>query len=169
MTRYLIFLALLFPLTSVAQGNCFPSENSCDFYQCKEQERQCGAEGYWMNFGHPYCESFLKDQQQFYPRTQVWLKDVRLCLQERVQQVSQEASCNDLHKQAMHSHVSCYVDTGFCDLTYLERARVYWYLKGALRSASTWQEAALLHQACWNHKMQTYGWSDETLLKDAGL
>ncbi|WP_148278719.1 hypothetical protein [Bdellovibrio bacteriovorus] len=150
MLRYLILLFLFTPI--IAQATCVPSDNSCDYYQCKEQELSCGSRGYWMNFGKPYCESFLKDEKKFAPRAQTWLQDVRLCLQERTLELDRQTSCNDIYDVAMHSHVSCYVDTGFCELNTVERARVYWYLKGALRSAKTWEEATLLHKACWFKK-----------------
>jgi hypothetical protein len=148
MLRYLILLLLFTP--TIAQATCVPSDNSCEFYACKEREHACGKKGYWQDFGYPYCEKFLVDEERFSPRSQIWLQDVRYCLQERVQEVSEGTSCKNLHTQAMDSHVSCYVDTGFCDLTYMEQVRIYWYLKGALRSKDTWREAYLLKQACAN-------------------
>lgn len=150
MFKYLVPLFMLLPMA--AHAACIPSDNSCEYYQCKEQELRCGPKGYWQNFGHPYCEAFLRDQHKFAPRAQTWLQDVRLCLQERTLELNPQTSCGELYDKAMHSHVSCYVDTGFCDLTTLERARIYWYLKGALRSAKTWEEAHLLHKACWFKK-----------------
>lgn len=140
-----LFLALS-PLN--ANAACPASDSSCDFYICKEQEHPCGPRGYWMEFGQPYCEKFLLDEGSFSPQSQVWLQDVRLCLQERVADISSEFSCETIHKEAMHSHVSCYVDTGFCELTYFEKLKIYWYLKGALRNSRTWLEAQLLNQAC---------------------
>lgn len=145
-----LFLAFITVLASFAAmaSSCLPSDQSCDFYACKEREQACGKRGYWQNFGYPYCQKFLKDEARFSPRSQIWLQDVRYCLQERIQEVAEGTSCKDLHTMAMDSHVSCYVDTGFCDLKYMEQVRIYWYLKGALRSADTWREAYLLKQAC---------------------
>lgn len=151
MRRALAALLLSYFYLNPAQGACVPSDQSCEFYTCKEQELACGPKGYWQDFGPPYCEKFLKDEARFSPQSQIWLQDVRFCLQERVQVLSEGTSCLNLHKHAMHSHVSCYVDTGFCELSNMEQMRVYWYLKSALRSADTWKEAYLLNRACARH------------------
>ncbi|MEN0060254.1 MAG: hypothetical protein AAGB31_15555 [Bdellovibrio sp.] len=66
-----------------------------------------------------------------------------------------QVSCGDMHEQAMDSHVSCYIETGFCELDFSERSLVYWYLKGALFNAITWKEAQLVHRACWQKKNLT--------------
>lgn len=146
---YLILSLFFFLANPVqAQSNCAASEYSCDFYQCMEDQKPCGSKGYWLRFGAPYCSVFLRDQAQFSPKSQLWLQSVRLCLQERIGEVSSQQTCSEIYSEAMHSHVGCYVDTGFCELSTREKFRVYWYLKGALRDARTWQEAQLLNEAC---------------------
>lgn len=151
---YAIFFAtLMFFSPALAQINCAASDQSCDFYQCMEEQHPCGTKGYWLRFGAPYCKVFLRDQAQFSWRSQAWLQSVRLCLQERIGEVSARQTCSGIYSEAMHSHVGCYVDTGFCQLSTREKFRVYWYLKGALRDARTWQEAKLLNEAC----IRTYG------------
>ncbi|MDG0816638.1 hypothetical protein [Bdellovibrio svalbardensis] len=117
-----------------------------------EQEKSCGSKGYWKEFGYPYCTKFLINQNKFSPRLQRWLTDVRECLQVRVSESTQQASCSQTYRAAMDSHVSCYVDTGFCELNMAERFKIYWSLKGALRHQITWKEARLLRHAC-NEKL----------------
>ncbi|WP_142696251.1 hypothetical protein [Bdellovibrio sp. NC01] len=91
---------------------------------------------------------FLKDQALFTPDSQRWLTDVRECLQVRVGEVVNNLACDKIEKEALDSHVSCYVDTGFCQLKNAEKWKIYWYLKGSLRHPRTWYEAALLTSAC---------------------
>lgn len=155
MNHALALLLLAYFSLNAVHAACVPSDHSCEFYACKEQELACGTKGYWQDFGHPYCEKFLRDESRFSQQSQIWLQDVRLCLQERVQVLSEGTSCRNLHKEAMHSHVSCYVDTGFCELSNMEQMRVYWYLKSALRSADTWKEAYLLNRACARQQHQS--------------
>lgn len=144
-----IFLAIMCPLLAYSD-TCVPSNNSCEFYECKENEFQCGSKGYWMSFGKPFCQKFLDHEQSFSDSSRNWLQDVRLCLQERVAETASTISCKKIHKFAMHSHVSCYVDTGFCDLSFTEQFVVYWHLKSALSDIETWREAHLLRRACAN-------------------
>lgn len=151
--HFFLLLFILLPTTALA--DCRPSDNSCDFYSCQEQQRSCGSRGYWMNFGEKYCKKFLYNEENFSPRVQSWLQDVRLCLQERTLELTQQSSCKNLYREAMHSHVGCYVDTGFCDLSFLERSHVFWYLRYALRSSNTWLEAHQLFKACRQFKQQT--------------
>lgn len=146
MRLMLLLFTLLLPFASFA--DCTPSANSCDFYRCEEEHQNCGPKGYWQNFGYPYCMKFLKNQSSFSRDSQRWLTDVRECLQVRVGEVAAHLSCNHIEKEALDSHVSCYVDTGFCHLKNSEKWKIYWYLKGSLRNPRTWYEAVLLSYAC---------------------
>lgn len=146
----LLFIAGISASADSINNACTPSSSSCDFYVCKEKEMNCGRHGYWSQFGYPFCQKFLKDEKQFSDRSQTWLQEVRLCLQERAQEDSRKpyVGCETLETEALHSHVDCYVDTGFCDLNFTEQLRVYWYLRSALRNPQTWREAQLLHETC---------------------
>lgn len=141
-------LVTLLGMGSVRAQSCGISDSTCEFYNCMEKKMSCGPNGYFQDFGHPYCQKFVDDELLFSKRSQVWLQDVRYCLQDKVAQMEGKVTCDTLHNEAMHSHVACYVDTGFCDLKLSEQYKVYWYLKGALRDARTWQEALLLNRAC---------------------
>ncbi|WP_413578430.1 hypothetical protein ACLVWU_07815 [Bdellovibrio sp. HCB290] len=128
--------------------NCPVSHKSCEFYHCANAEQPCGKKGYWQDFGIPYCELFVKDEHKFSADSQTWLQEVRLCLQERLRETVDGLRCSEIKPKAIHDHVSCYVDTGFCHLTFPEQLKIMWYLKGALRDFNTWREAGLLHRAC---------------------
>ncbi|WP_413581300.1 hypothetical protein [Bdellovibrio sp. HCB288] len=150
LTSVFLLSPVLLAMDSDLFGECPTSHTSCEFYRCKAAQQPCGKNGYWENFGIPYCEVFVKDQHKFSPDSQIWLQDVRLCLQVRLQETATGLTCSKIKKAAMHDHVSCYVDTGFCNLTMREQFKIMWYLKGALRDLKTWQEAELLRRACQN-------------------
>lgn len=140
------FLFLILPV--FAKANCPASRESCSFYRCMEKERPCGPHGYWMGFGDRYCRAFLNHQDSFSEESQRWLTDVRECLQVRVHEVANDVQCRDIYSTAMNSHVSCYVDTGFCNLAFRDRLKIYWWLRMSLTNAKTWQEAFLINKAC---------------------
>ncbi|QLY26971.1 hypothetical protein [Bdellovibrio sp. KM01] len=145
----ILISSLTLPFAAKASGlDCPISNNSCEFYRCMEQEQPCGKKGYWQNFGIPYCELFVKDESKFKISSQLWLQDVRLCLQERLRDTVEGLQCGDIKTKAIDDHVSCYVDTGFCQLPFNEQFKIMWYLKGALRDLQTWREAELLRRAC---------------------
>ncbi len=142
-------LALLFIILPIlSHANCSASADSCEFYRCMEREQSCGKHGYWREFGYPYCQKFLTTQDRFSLTSQRWLTDVRECLQQRVGESVEHTSCSSTYRIAMDSHISCYVDTGFCELSFPEQLKIFWNLKGALRRPITWKEAHLLNKAC---------------------
>ncbi|MBX3039149.1 MAG: hypothetical protein KF789_00405 [Bdellovibrionaceae bacterium] len=146
--RLLLSLLLILPLSSLAQTTCQPTADSCEMYLCKEREISCGAKGYWLNYGFPFCQRFLEKEQEFSPVAQGWLRKVRTCLQTQVQELSPGAACSNIRQQALHGHIDCYLQTGFCDLNNRDQIQVLWELKSALGELQTWQESYLLAQAC---------------------
>ncbi|UOF02762.1 hypothetical protein [Bdellovibrio reynosensis] len=119
-----------------------------------EQKQPCGKDGYWLHFGDHYCNKFLDDQAAFPQKTQVWLKDVRECLQTRAEELSRQISCERMQEEALDSHVGCYIDTGFCDLNLYERMKVYWYLRRTMMTSHAWKEAAAIHNLCFLRPVQ---------------
>jgi hypothetical protein len=145
---FLLILSLFTTLPTLAE-TCTPSANNCEYYRCMERNRSCGSKGYWQDFAIPYCQKFVDDNAKFNTESQRWLRDVRECLQVRLDEVSANSSCNQIKDNAMDSHVGCYVDTGFCSLAAADQIKIMWYLKGAIRDWRTWKEAELLSQACF--------------------
>lgn len=143
----LLILGLFTTHPSLAEA-CTPSADHCEYYRCMERARSCGPRGYWQDFAIPYCQKFVNDNAKFNKESQRWLRDVRECLQVRLNEVAGKASCNQIKDDAMDSHVGCYVDTGFCSLDAADKIKIFWYLKGAIRDWRTWKEAELLRQAC---------------------
>ncbi|WP_413587380.1 hypothetical protein [Bdellovibrio sp. HCB274] len=129
-------------------ADCPVSHESCEFYRCMSKQQPCGKKGYWKGFGIPYCELFVKDEHKFSQDSQIWLQEVRFCLQVRLRETADGLRCAQIKQKAIQDHVSCYVDTGFCQLSFPEQFKIMWYLKGALRDINTWREADLLRRAC---------------------
>ena len=149
----IIFLMLFLP--SICFANCSANVNSCSFYQCKEKEQSCGASGYWLNFGYRYCQIFLNTEKSFSSPGQKWLDKVRVCLQTRANKISQVQSCQNIRKVALDSHVGCYIDTGFCSLSFKDKSQIYWYLKDAIFDRQSIREAEELNAICFEKQFKS--------------
>ncbi len=107
-----------------AAGRCVPSKNSCHFYKCLESKLQCGSDNYISGFGLKYCNAYLNKESTFSPKGQKWLKDVRLCLQKSLVDTSGSLTCHNVADLSAESHFQCYLSTGICSLSNLDRIRV---------------------------------------------
>jgi hypothetical protein len=108
---------------------CAAEEQSCQMYSCVEQHFQCGKKGYLTKFGLKNCEKYLENQDFSSERLQQWYPKVRYCLQTRLADIADQTAdtpkaCKDLERLAFASHVDCYIETGFCDLSFLDKFAV---------------------------------------------
>ena len=117
------FLALFFLMsTSVMAG---PSFDDCTYYKELEARMSCGEKGYALSFGLRLCETYLRAQNTSRPQVRKWYPKVRYCLQDYLYKNAHRAnSCRELETMAYHSHVGCYLETGFCDLNVLDVASI---------------------------------------------
>jgi hypothetical protein len=118
----LSLIILLFPLMVLAD----PSRESCDFYHELAAEFQCGPKGYLEEFGIPLCEKYLNAESGLHSTQLVeWFREVRFCLQQKLEdERSSFGDCRELKKGALDSHLGCYRETGFCELSWVDRATV---------------------------------------------
>ncbi len=120
------FLCLLITLisfnTSFANTTCLASSDSCDAYLCMEQKHNCGYKGYPLRFGYRFCRNFLtlKGKTQ---RVNDWLVSTRYCLQDRLVN-NPDYNCNNMFYGSIQDHVSCYDETGYCELSRKEKNSV---------------------------------------------
>jgi len=98
-----------------AQANyCSPSEDNCEYYLCLEKTMKCGLKGFPLKLGYGFC-SHISGLQSVSPRTQLWLKKTRYCLQDSLNQ-AHGLTCSNMLKKSVSDHVKCYVDNGYCEL-----------------------------------------------------
>ena len=139
----MIFLWMLLHLPNqVSAIACEPSRESCDYYLCKEEEMRCGEKGYLLSFGHQLCEVYLKQERLSSLALQDWYPKVRLCLQRAVEILDPAESCESLKVNAFAAHEGCYLQTGFCSLSWEDKFEV-WKLAGAAAFSSQSIEVSL--------------------------
>jgi len=70
-----------------------------------------------LGFARRYCLLFT---ERTVPRLSAqgkrWIEDVRPCLQDAMEVLSDTASCNLVREHGYSIHPGCYVDNGFCEL-----------------------------------------------------
>lgn len=94
----------------------------CSYYTCREAAQPCGADGYVASYVGPYCRRFASVTE---PRVSAaarrWLQRVRQCL---VRELDRRApigtGCEATRAIGLETHVTCYLETGFCALSPLD-------------------------------------------------
>ncbi len=104
---------------------------ACDYYRCKEesqpQEEQCGDSGYYLGYGLKYCQRFQQSTRSHLSAAgDRWLDSVMNCLmRSNEEEVTPDQSCQELKTIAFDSHPGCYVQTGFCELSWNDKAWIF--------------------------------------------
>jgi hypothetical protein len=118
-------LTLLQDPTPSLPSPCAHLLGSCDYYLCRESFQSCGPRGYWLGFGNHYCEEFtLQVKPTLSQESQDWLDHVGRCLREKTEAFPLESVCKQIKNLALASHTSCYVQTGFCRIPFLDKVKV---------------------------------------------
>ncbi len=132
MFKSLFFLSfILLSLTQIkvnaSEGavNCEELRESCEYYSCFEANRKCGRFGYSRGFGKKYCLRFEKRAPQFSIAGELWVSKTRNCLIKKLEDNIDARSCRSIKKESFKEHLSCYVDSGFCELSKSDRKEVY--------------------------------------------
>lgn len=146
----LLHLGISFLVTVAHAGeiDCVPDANSCNYYLCKELKDPCGSKGYWLAYGYKYCRVFLTQTSHFPQTSKEWMYKTRYCLQKKLQYETRELECSEDRKIAMDSHVGCYIQSGFCQLSIKERAEIIWLLRSAFIQPMTYVEGLEVEYQC---------------------
>jgi hypothetical protein len=132
MFKSLLFLGLvLLGLTQVkvnageAPLDCETLKTSCEYYSCFESKRKCGRFGNSRGFGEKYCLKFEKVKTKFTAVGEQWIESTRNCLIEKLGPNIDVKSCREIKNESFREHLSCYVESGFCQLSKTDRKQVY--------------------------------------------
>lgn len=122
---FILLTGLVFGMTALADGslpsNCTPAKDSCDYYLCKARELNCTSTDYPVKFGYKLCQRYLQDQHTAPRAFETWFPAVRECLQKKFDAL-QLHSCQNIDETAFSTHVDCYIQTGFCQLSTSDKA-----------------------------------------------
>lgn len=135
-------IALAVAACSGAATNCDSPTGLCSWYvQCLQAKYPTctGASNYAINFGKRFCDRYAETFDSFTAKGQAWVNRTRLCLQialvpyiEDSLQItlapymedSKHLSCKGLRETAFATHSPCYVNSGFCSLSFWDWLQV---------------------------------------------
>ena len=119
-------LSSFFISISAWASNCTSQLGQCGYYKCVQDEIRCSDSDYLSGFAIPYCYKYQADQKNYSDRGQIFLSKVRYCLQVKIEDFTNENqyACKDLREYAIHSHIGCYLNSGFCELSMAEKMRI---------------------------------------------
>jgi hypothetical protein len=94
---------------------------TCSYYDALSSELSCSNEtGYLMQFGARYCHQFDENFSRFSLNGQRVLTEIRTCLQEELEKTP-ELTCGNVKAVAAESHVYCYRQARFCQMSFLDQ------------------------------------------------
>lgn len=105
--------------------DCQDLKTDCEYYSCFESKRKCGRLGYSVGFGKKYCLRFDKRKAKFSIFGEQWISATRDCLIEKLGENIDAKSCREIKKESFKEHLSCYVESGFCQLSKDDKKEVY--------------------------------------------
>jgi hypothetical protein len=143
----IVAMSFLFSALAFAQSSCPPANDSCNYYLCKASQLRCTDNDYPIRFGYRLCQRYLENQSRSSDRLQAWLPKVRLCLQQKFEQLK-VSSCSSVEDAAFSTHVECYVQTGFCALTARDRAWLIYVTSWDMLHSEALRTAIAVDRAC---------------------
>lgn len=126
-----------------------PSSLDCHFYLEIESEMRCGPQAYFQKWALPMCEKYVQYETDPFKKWLVtselraWFPKVRLCLQQYLAAAGSNLSCHNLPEHANQSHVQCYVQTGYCEMSGLSKAQLASLsAKAVIIDPDLWEQSA---------------------------
>ena len=147
-----------------------PDGSSCSWYrECLTKAHpQCenDKDEYAIKFAEKFCKLYDESYSKFSPYGQQWVNAVRKCLQVKLVPLVDKTrvkTCAELKSTAFESHTPCYLNPdasslSYCDLSYWDRAKVFWTIKSALVDAfsSSLQGVLEVMTGCTRAAVQSY-------------
>jgi hypothetical protein len=136
-------------------NNCSELIGSCAYYLCRETQKNCNANGYFISFGYQYCsESLINLSKEVSDRAKAWLTDVAICLQQKMEEIPNENSCSSIKKFAIQSHDECYTETNFCSLKIKDIFKILKMLRLEFSDARIMREGLQVLKGCRNNQYE---------------
>lgn len=130
-------------------NDCSKLVGTCEYYLCREQEKSCGANGYFLGFGYQYCSDSLKRLiHEVSPIGKKWLKTTATCLHEQLEEIPNQYTCAEFKKTAIASHDKCYSEVSFCSLEFTDITKIIKMIFPALTETGVMTEGMQVLAHC---------------------
>jgi hypothetical protein len=140
MIRALFILAMVFVVSSANAASI------CEDYLIKSNELGCDSTNYLTAYGYRYCAAFEKRQPSFTPSGQTVLSHLRFCLLDALSKA--QVTCDSVEAFAFESHVSCYVESGFCEMNSLDKMHILWMIRDQVATPNFAEVGAAVAAEC---------------------
>ncbi|EQC45541.1 hypothetical protein [Bacteriovorax sp. Seq25_V] len=141
-------LILLLTFYVSAYSECQIYLDDCEYYSCVESIKSCGKTGYPVGFGKKYCNKFEKNLNKFSHSGQNWVTNVKHCLIQEMELISEAATCSAYKTKSVSKHVPCYISSGYCSLSKKDKRLVIKTIKGSLWRPSIIKAGLKVLSAC---------------------
>jgi len=131
--RHLMWWPLLILLFSLPNhsSECLNDATVCSYYFQKHQELGCDQKNYLVNFGYKYCRLFVNAEHTYTKHAQGVLANIRTCLVNHLAK-QPHLTCENVAEIAIQSHVECYKENHFCELSAKDQMVTLWHIKAGL-------------------------------------
>lgn len=129
-TKSKLFISILILLSGLGAlaSQCSDLIGSCEYYQCLENQENCGEDSYYIEFGLHYCRKYQAKEYKYTEQGKEFLTNIRTCLQEELEREIVRAGelpkCSKVEKFAVETHKTCYRKYDFCGLPDDDRRHV---------------------------------------------
>jgi hypothetical protein len=138
----------LISFSAFANSDCSQYSDDCEYYSCVAQAKHCSDSSYPISFGKRYCLRYVEDSANLSKYGQEWLQNVRKCLIKDMTTFEDTLSCSQLRGRAFKGHVTCYVESGFCHLSWKDKARVVKTIWPSIRNVYIMASGINVLRAC---------------------
>ncbi len=122
--KLLLIIFSLFSLNTFAFEECQNLLSDCEYYTCINKIKKCGKRSYFESFGRKYCHKFAKWEHKFSSQGKNWIEDTKTCLITSIDELEEGLNCKQFKRAAVSQHVPCYINSGYCELSNKDKARV---------------------------------------------
>lgn len=132
-----------------ATSDCTQYANDCEYYSCVSDSKHCPDSSYPVSFGKRYCLRYEERMGRFSDAGRIWIEEVRKCLIRDMETFESDLTCSQLRKRAFKGHVPCYVESGFCNLSVKDKARVVKTIWPSIRNVYILASGINVMRACY--------------------
>lgn len=143
---FFVFTAVLFSGYAFA-SDCVTYVGDCSYYECRSYEMACADTDYLMRFGSHYCQAFDREIDKFTPQGRDVLAAIKSCLQVQLED-QQGLTCSNALDFAYQQHERCYLEAGFCNLSFSDKWLILWTVMPELKSAGFRNVVARVSAGC---------------------
>lgn len=152
--KFLIVLLFVPFLTFASdKSSCRDLVNDCEYYSCIAAAKHCDNNSYPTQYGRKFCLRYGQGLDKFSREGRRWVVNVRKCLMNEMEKFEESLTCGDLKVKAFRSHVNCYVDHGFCELSLRDKQQIMTTIWPGLLSVLAIENGLGVLNSCYVSKL----------------